>query len=187
MVIVFVPVPVTKVLDATSKVSKAESSEDLQITIFPVPLATASEKVKTILLLVVIEVASSTGEEESNVGGVPATVELLVTLVELKVATSLPAESWMALSSSLPEGSVQVTVTASSFLTAVVRVSSTVEPETVASVTLLLEPPVVTAKAEVAAVVADKASLQVRITLCRQYWQQQKKMQVVSLRLLNYQ
>ena len=93
MVIVFVPVPVTKVLDATSKVSTAESSEDLQIIIFPVPLATASEKVKTMLLLVVIEVASSTGDEESNVGGVPATVELLVTLVELKVATSLPAAS----------------------------------------------------------------------------------------------
>ena len=49
--------------------------------------------------------------------------------------------------------------TASSFLTAVVRVSSNVEPETVATVTLLLEPPVVTAKAVVAAVVADKASL----------------------------
>ena len=58
------------------------------------------------LLLVVIEVASSTGDEESNVGGVPATVELLVTLVELKVATSLPAASWIAFASSLPEGSV---------------------------------------------------------------------------------
>ena len=50
-------------------------------------------------------------------------------------------------------------MTASSFLTVVVRVSSTVEPETVASVTLLLVPPVVTAKAVAAAVVADKASL----------------------------
>ena len=58
------------------------------------------------MLLVVIEVASSTGEEESNVGGVPATVELLVTLVEVKVATSLPAESCMALASSPTEGSV---------------------------------------------------------------------------------
>ena len=158
MVIVFVPVPVTRVLDATSKVSKAESSEDLQITIFPVRLATASEKVKTILLLVAIEVASSTGEEESNVG-VPATVELLVTLVELKVATSLPSASCMALTSSLPDGSVQATVTASSFLTVFVSVSSTVDPEIDTSVTLLLEPPVVTSKAEVAAAVADKASL----------------------------
>ena len=58
------------------------------------------------MLLVVIEVASSTGEEESNVGGVPATVELLVTLVELKVATSLPAESCMAFASLLTDGSV---------------------------------------------------------------------------------
>ena len=49
-------------------------------------------------------------------------------------------------------------------MTVVVRVSSTVEPETVAAVTLLLTPPVVTAKAEVAAVVADKASLKVSIT-----------------------
>ena len=38
------------------------------------------------------------------------------------------------------------------------------EPETVASVTLLLVPPVVTLKAEVAAVVADKVSSYVRIT-----------------------
>ena len=43
---------------------------------------------------------------EENVGGVPATVELLVTLVELKVVTSLPEESWIALASSLPDGSV---------------------------------------------------------------------------------
>ena len=43
---------------------------------------------------------------EENVGAVPATVELLVTLVELKVATSLPEESCMALASSLPDGSV---------------------------------------------------------------------------------
>ena len=50
-------------------------------------------------------------------------------------------------------------VTVSSFLTVVVRVSSTVEPEAVAAVTLLLTPPVVTTKAVVAAVVADKASL----------------------------
>ena len=50
-------------------------------------------------------------------------------------------------------------MTASSFLTVVSSVSSTVEPETVAAVTLLLEPPVVTAKAVVAAVVANKASL----------------------------
>ena len=41
----------------------------------------------------------------SNVGDVPATVELLVTLVELKSTTSLPKASWMALPSSLPEGS----------------------------------------------------------------------------------
>ena len=45
-------------------------------------------------------------EAEENVGGVPATVEILVTLVELKVATSLPEESCMAFASSLPEGSV---------------------------------------------------------------------------------
>ena len=50
-------------------------------------------------------------------------------------------------------------VTASSFLTVVVRVSSTVDPEIDTSVTLLLEPPDVTEKAEVAAVVEDKASL----------------------------
>ena len=43
---------------------------------------------------------------EENVGAVPATVELLVTLVELKVATSLPAVSCMAFASLLPEGSV---------------------------------------------------------------------------------
>ena len=43
---------------------------------------------------------------EENVGAVPATVELLVTLVELREMTSLPEESWMALASSLPEGSV---------------------------------------------------------------------------------
>ena len=34
------------------------------------------------------------------------TAELLVTVVELKVATSLPEESCMALVSSLPDGSV---------------------------------------------------------------------------------
>ena len=39
---------------------------------------------------------------EENVGDVPATVELSVTLVELKVTTSLPDESCMALASSLP-------------------------------------------------------------------------------------
>ena len=43
---------------------------------------------------------------EENVGAVPATVELFVTLVELKEMASLPAESWIALVSSLPEGSV---------------------------------------------------------------------------------
>ena len=43
---------------------------------------------------------------EENVGAVPATVELLVTLVELREMTSLPEESCMALASSLPEGSV---------------------------------------------------------------------------------
>ena len=43
---------------------------------------------------------------EENVGDVPATVELLVTLVELKVTTSLPDESCMALASSLVDGSV---------------------------------------------------------------------------------
>ena len=48
---------------------------------------------------------------EENVGAVPATVELLVTLVELKVATSLPEESCIALASSLPEGSVSVSYT----------------------------------------------------------------------------
>ena len=87
------------------------------------------------------------------------TAELLVTLVELSEAASFPEVSCIALVSLLPEGSEYATVTTSSFLTVFVRVSSTVEPETVASVTLLLEPPVVTAKAEVAAVVADKASL----------------------------
>ena len=50
-------------------------------------------------------------------------------------------------------------MTVSSFLTVVVRVSSTVDPDIATSVTLLLEPPDVTAKAEVAAVVEDKASL----------------------------
>ena len=34
------------------------------------------------------------------------TAELLVTVVELKVVTSLPDESWMALVSLLPDGSV---------------------------------------------------------------------------------
>ena len=48
-------------------------------------------------------------------------------------------------------------MTASSFLTVVVKLVLP-EPETVAAVTLLLEPPEVTANAEVAAVVADKAS-----------------------------
>ena len=43
---------------------------------------------------------------EENVGAVPATVELLVTLVELKEMASLPAESCKALASSLPDGSV---------------------------------------------------------------------------------
>ena len=43
---------------------------------------------------------------DKNVGAVPATVELLVTLVELKSAASLPAASCMTLASSLPEGSV---------------------------------------------------------------------------------
>ena len=60
------------------------------MTILPVSTSTASEKLRTILLLVAIKVASSTGEEESNLGGIPATAELLVTVVELKVATSLP-------------------------------------------------------------------------------------------------
>ena len=41
----------------------------------------------------------------------------------------------------------------------VVSVSSTLEPETVTSVTLLLEPLVVTVKADAAAVVEDKVSL----------------------------
>ena len=41
-----------------------------------------------------------------NVGDVPATVELLVTLVLAKSTASLPAESCMAFASSLPEGSV---------------------------------------------------------------------------------
>ena len=43
---------------------------------------------------------------EENVGAVPATVELLVTLVELKEITSFPEESCMALESLLLEGSV---------------------------------------------------------------------------------
>ena len=76
------------------------------MTMLPVSTSTASEKLRTILLLVVIEVASSTGEEESNVGGVPATVELLVTVVLAKSTASLPAASWIAFASSLPEGSV---------------------------------------------------------------------------------
>ena len=41
-----------------------------------------------------------------NIGAVPATVELLVTLVVAKSTTSLPAESWIAFASSLPDGSV---------------------------------------------------------------------------------
>ena len=72
----------------------------------PVSTSTASEKLRTILLLVATALALSAGEEEDNVGGVPATVELLVTLVEIKVATSFPEESCMALASSLPDGSV---------------------------------------------------------------------------------
>ena len=43
---------------------------------------------------------------EEKVGAVPATVELLVTLVELREMTSLPEESWMALASLPLEGSV---------------------------------------------------------------------------------
>ena len=43
---------------------------------------------------------------EVNVGAVPATVELLVTLVVAKSTTSLPAESCIALASSLTDGSV---------------------------------------------------------------------------------
>ena len=50
-------------------------------------------------------------------------------------------------------------VTASSFFTVVARVSSTVDPDIATAVTPLLDPPVVTAKAEVAAVVEDKSSL----------------------------
>ena len=65
----------------------------------------------------------------------------------------------MALASLLADGSVQVTVTASSFLIVVASVSSTVEPDIATEETLLLEPPDVTAKADVAAVVEDKASL----------------------------
>jgi hypothetical protein len=44
-------------------------------------------------------------------------------------------------------------------LTAVVRVSSTVEPETATAVTALAAPSVVTANVEVAAVVEERASL----------------------------
>ena len=65
----------------------------------------------------------------------------------------------MALASLLADGSVQVTVTASSFLIVVASVSSTVEPDIATEETLLLEPPDVTVKADVAAVVEDKASL----------------------------
>ena len=43
---------------------------------------------------------------EVNVGGVPAMIELFVTLVLAKSSTSLPSVSWIALASSLPEGSV---------------------------------------------------------------------------------
>ena len=50
-------------------------------------------------------------------------------------------------------------VTVSSFLIVVASVSSTVDPDIATEETLLLEPPDVTAKAEVAAVVEDKASL----------------------------
>ena len=96
---------------------------------------------------------------DENVGGVPATVELLVTLVELSEAASFPEVSCTALVSLLLEGSEYETVTTSSFLTVFARVSSTVAPETVAAVMLLLEPPVVTAKAEFNAVVDDKDSL----------------------------
>ena len=43
---------------------------------------------------------------EAKVGGVPATVELLVTDLLLRVAASIPAKSWTALLSSEPDGSV---------------------------------------------------------------------------------
>ena len=65
----------------------------------------------------------------------------------------------MALESFPLEGSVQVKVTVSSFLTVVDSVSFTFLPDIATAETILLEPPDVTAKAEVAAVVEDKASL----------------------------
>ena len=76
------------------------------MTILPVSTSTASEKLRTILLVIATAVASSAGDNEEIVGAVPATVELLVTLVLAKSTTSFPSESCIALASLLPEGSV---------------------------------------------------------------------------------
>ena len=81
-----------------------------------------------------------------NVGAVPLTVELLVTEVLLKSATSLPELSWIALVSFPEVGSVYATVTASSFFIVVPTVRVTSLPETLTVLTLLLDPAVVTAK-----------------------------------------
>ena len=96
---------------------------------------------------------------DGNVRAVPATFELLVTLTDIIDAPSLQDALPIAFASLLPEGSEYIKVTLGSTLTVLIGVSSTIEPETDASVTLLLEPPEVMAKAGVAAVVSEKVSL----------------------------
>ena len=68
-----VPDPDTNSL-VTSIVSTVESSEDFLMVIFPVLTSTASEKLRTISLVVVTSVESSAGVELLKVGEVSSAV-----------------------------------------------------------------------------------------------------------------
>ncbi|MNV65147.1 hypothetical protein D3C71_1578250 [compost metagenome] len=66
---------------------------------------------------------------ETNTGAVVSGT-VLVTPVAGRLAASLPAVSWMARPSLLPEGSVYATVTEAPLATGVSSVSTTLLPET---------------------------------------------------------
>jgi len=89
---------------------------------------------------------------------------LFVTEVAPTDTASFPAESCTALASLPAVGSEYATVTDSLCPTADASVNSIVEPDTATLDTLRNTPPTVTAKADVAAVVADNASEYVKIT-----------------------
>ena len=90
--IAVVPDPDTKSL-VTSIVSTVESSENFLIVIFPVSTSTASEKLRTISLVVAISFESSAGLELLRVGAVSSAVVKLSVVFSLIPAKEFPAAS----------------------------------------------------------------------------------------------